>query len=169
MVKHQLMVVTGNETGGAATSFGGRTSLSHSVGGKFATFLQQVAQHNRAANAHACPGSSESFMAIATDERTLGIARGMERAKGAVMATWGIALSFWAGLLLGGLHAGDPRAGFATPTSRRATGSCWPIAPYAQATIPEPYQRHIVDYHRKEAPGTIVVDPMRAISTTCCR
>jgi lipoprotein-anchoring transpeptidase ErfK/SrfK len=31
-------------------------------------------------------------------------------------------------------------------------------AQYAQATIPEPYRRHIVDYHRKEAPGTIVVD-----------
>src|SRR4051812_20223120 len=31
--------------------------------------------------------------------------------------------------------------------------------PYAKATIPEPFQRHIVDYHRKEAPGTIVVDP----------
>jgi lipoprotein-anchoring transpeptidase ErfK/SrfK len=30
--------------------------------------------------------------------------------------------------------------------------------PYAQATIPEPYRRHIVDYHRKEAAGTIVVD-----------
>ena len=31
--------------------------------------------------------------------------------------------------------------------------------PYAQANIPEAYLRHIVDYHRKEAPGTIVVDP----------
>ncbi len=31
-------------------------------------------------------------------------------------------------------------------------------APYAQATIPEPYKRHIVTYHRKEAPGSIVVD-----------
>jgi lipoprotein-anchoring transpeptidase ErfK/SrfK len=31
--------------------------------------------------------------------------------------------------------------------------------PYAQAQIPEPYLRHIVDYHRKEGPGTIVVDP----------
>jgi lipoprotein-anchoring transpeptidase ErfK/SrfK len=30
--------------------------------------------------------------------------------------------------------------------------------PYAKASIPEPYRRHIVDYHRKEAPGTIVVD-----------
>jgi lipoprotein-anchoring transpeptidase ErfK/SrfK len=30
--------------------------------------------------------------------------------------------------------------------------------PYAQATVPEPFQRHIVDYHRKETPGTIVID-----------
>jgi lipoprotein-anchoring transpeptidase ErfK/SrfK len=31
-------------------------------------------------------------------------------------------------------------------------------APYAQASIPQAYQRHIVDYHRSEAPGSIVVD-----------
>jgi lipoprotein-anchoring transpeptidase ErfK/SrfK len=31
-------------------------------------------------------------------------------------------------------------------------------APYAQASIPEPYRRHIVDYHRRELAGTIVVD-----------
>jgi lipoprotein-anchoring transpeptidase ErfK/SrfK len=31
-------------------------------------------------------------------------------------------------------------------------------APYAAATIPESYRRHIVSYHRKEAAGTIVVD-----------
>jgi lipoprotein-anchoring transpeptidase ErfK/SrfK len=30
--------------------------------------------------------------------------------------------------------------------------------PYAQASIPEQFQRHIVEYHRKEAPGTIVID-----------
>jgi lipoprotein-anchoring transpeptidase ErfK/SrfK len=30
--------------------------------------------------------------------------------------------------------------------------------PYARADIPQPYQRHIVDYHRKEGPGTIVID-----------
>ncbi len=30
--------------------------------------------------------------------------------------------------------------------------------PYAQATIPESYRRHIVDYSRREAPGTILVD-----------
>jgi lipoprotein-anchoring transpeptidase ErfK/SrfK len=31
-------------------------------------------------------------------------------------------------------------------------------APYAQATIPDTYRRHIVDYARKEQPGTILVD-----------
>jgi lipoprotein-anchoring transpeptidase ErfK/SrfK len=31
-------------------------------------------------------------------------------------------------------------------------------APYASATIPQSYRRHIVDYHRAEPPGTILVD-----------
>ena len=31
-------------------------------------------------------------------------------------------------------------------------------AKYAKATIPEPYRRHVVKYHRRELPGTIVVD-----------
>jgi lipoprotein-anchoring transpeptidase ErfK/SrfK len=31
-------------------------------------------------------------------------------------------------------------------------------APYAQASIPQEYRRHIVDYHRTEQPGTILVD-----------
>src|ERR1700740_830906 len=31
-------------------------------------------------------------------------------------------------------------------------------APYAQDTIPEPYRRHLVPYHRKETAGTVVVD-----------
>src|SRR5258705_7890104 len=30
--------------------------------------------------------------------------------------------------------------------------------PYAQASIPETFRRHIVDYTRKEQPGTILVD-----------
>jgi len=30
--------------------------------------------------------------------------------------------------------------------------------PYAQASIPEQFQRHVVDYSRKERPGTILVD-----------
>ncbi len=31
-------------------------------------------------------------------------------------------------------------------------------APYEKVEIADPYQRHIVSYHRKEAPGTIVID-----------
>ena len=31
-------------------------------------------------------------------------------------------------------------------------------APYQKAVLAEPYRRHIVDYHRKEAAGSIVVD-----------
>jgi lipoprotein-anchoring transpeptidase ErfK/SrfK len=30
--------------------------------------------------------------------------------------------------------------------------------PYNQASVSETYRRHIVEYHRKEAPGTVVVD-----------
>ena len=42
-----------------------------------------------------------------------------------------------------------------TPRDRKLLAN----PPYAKATIPEPYLRHIVDFHRREAPGTIVVDP----------
>ena len=31
-------------------------------------------------------------------------------------------------------------------------------APYEKVSIPEPFKRHIVQYHRKEGPGTIIVD-----------
>ncbi len=31
-------------------------------------------------------------------------------------------------------------------------------APYEKAAIPESYRRHIVEYHRKEAPGSILID-----------
>jgi|SRR5262249_12769680 len=41
-----------------------------------------------------------------------------------------------------------------TPTDRELLAN----VPYAQASIPEAYQRHVVDYYRKEVPGTIVVD-----------
>ena len=36
--------------------------------------------------------------------------------------------------------------------------------PYAQASIPETYRRHIVDYTRKEQPGTILVDTNARLS-----
>jgi lipoprotein-anchoring transpeptidase ErfK/SrfK len=31
-------------------------------------------------------------------------------------------------------------------------------APYGSVNIPEPYKRHIVQYHRRELPGSIVID-----------
>src|SRR5215471_19645155 len=33
--------------------------------------------------------------------------------------------------------------------------------PYRQASIPPAYQRQVVPYHRKEAPGSILVDTVR--------
>jgi lipoprotein-anchoring transpeptidase ErfK/SrfK len=41
-----------------------------------------------------------------------------------------------------------------TPRDKKLLAS----APYAEVSIPDAYRRHIVDYHRKEAPGSIVVD-----------
>src|SRR6516165_4635936 len=41
-----------------------------------------------------------------------------------------------------------------TPLDRRLLAN----APYARATIPAQYQRHIVEYPRREAPGTILID-----------
>ena len=41
-----------------------------------------------------------------------------------------------------------------TPRDRQLLGH----ARYAQASIPETYRRHIVDYTRREQPGTILVD-----------
>jgi len=64
---------------------------------------------------------------------------------------------FGAGLVLGGcMQATLEPASEAnlTPRDKKLLAA----APYEKATIPEPYKRHIVDYHRKEVPGTIVVD-----------
>ena len=41
-----------------------------------------------------------------------------------------------------------------TPRDRKLLAN----APYAQASIPLQYQRSMVEYHRKEAPGSIVID-----------
>jgi lipoprotein-anchoring transpeptidase ErfK/SrfK len=64
------------------------------------------------------------------------------------------------GLLLGGCMA--QTAGTLEPASdsnlKPRDKALLANAPYQPATIPQPYRRHIVDYHRKEAPGTIVVD-----------
>jgi lipoprotein-anchoring transpeptidase ErfK/SrfK len=41
-----------------------------------------------------------------------------------------------------------------TPRDRKLLAN----PPYQQAQIPEPYLRHIVNFHRREKPGTIVID-----------
>jgi len=73
------------------------------------------------------------------------------------MMTWRKFAILGVGLLLGGCYqttlAPAPTASI-TPHDRELLAR----APYAEARIPEPFQRHIVDYHRKEAPGTIVID-----------
>jgi len=61
------------------------------------------------------------------------------------------------GLLLGGcMQATLEPANQANFTARDKKLLANP--PYAQASIPQAYQRHIVDYHRAEAPGSIVID-----------
>jgi lipoprotein-anchoring transpeptidase ErfK/SrfK len=61
------------------------------------------------------------------------------------------------GLMLGGCMQAtlEPanQAGL-TPRDRQLLAN----APYARVAIPQAYQRHVVAYHRSEAPGTIVVD-----------
>ena len=61
------------------------------------------------------------------------------------------------GVLLGGCMHGTIEAASdanLTPRDRKLLAN----APYAKANIPAAYQRTIVSYHRKEAPGTIVID-----------
>src|SRR5439155_13357838 len=74
---------------------------------------------------------------------------------GAMMRGRGLALLL-TGLLLGGcVHAQlEPPSSSMTVRDKKLLAN----APYAKASIPAQYQRAIVKYHRKEAPGTIVVD-----------
>jgi lipoprotein-anchoring transpeptidase ErfK/SrfK len=83
----------------------------------------------------------------------------MWRFGGLVMARSGVAVLF-VGMLefgLGGCMqstlAPSSSANF-TPRDRQLLSH----VRYAQASIPETYRRHIVDYTRKEQPGTILVD-----------
>jgi lipoprotein-anchoring transpeptidase ErfK/SrfK len=72
------------------------------------------------------------------------------------MARRGIAFIL-AGLLLGGCMQAtiDPASDAnLTPRDRRLLAN----APYQRITLPVAYQRAIVEYHRKEAPGSIVID-----------
>jgi lipoprotein-anchoring transpeptidase ErfK/SrfK len=68
-----------------------------------------------------------------------------------------LAVLFGAGVVLGGCMQStiEPasEANF-TPRDKKLLAA----APYEKAAIPEPYKRHIVEYHRKEVAGTIVID-----------
>jgi lipoprotein-anchoring transpeptidase ErfK/SrfK len=75
---------------------------------------------------------------------------------GRTMAARGVVIVL-AGLMLGGCMQSTLEPTVETnfkPRDKQLLAS----APYAKATIPEPYRRHIVSYHRKEAAGTIVID-----------
>ena len=68
-----------------------------------------------------------------------------------------LAVLFGAGIVLGGcMQSTVEPASEANLTVRDK--KLLAAAPYEKATIPEPYQRHLVEYHRKEAPGTILID-----------
>jgi lipoprotein-anchoring transpeptidase ErfK/SrfK len=73
----------------------------------------------------------------------------------AVRGLWAVLLG--AGLVLGGCMQStiEPASeANLTPRDKKLLAA----APYENATIPEPYRRHIVEYHRKELPGSIVID-----------
>jgi lipoprotein-anchoring transpeptidase ErfK/SrfK len=72
------------------------------------------------------------------------------------MGSWKLAF-LGIGLLLGGCMQAtlEPPSAGMKPRDRELLAN----APYNNnVMIPQEYQRHIVDYHRKEAPGTIVID-----------
>ena len=73
------------------------------------------------------------------------------------MSRLGLALSLAGSLLLSGCMEAtlSPTTDVAlTPRDKQLLAR----APYAEAQIPEQFQRHIVDFSRQEQPGTIIVD-----------
>src|SRR5262245_55208204 len=73
----------------------------------------------------------------------------------------GIAVRQYALLLAGLMLGGCMQATLEPATNASFTARDKKLMsnlPYAQAQIPQAYQRHIVSYHRSEAPGSIVVD-----------
>ena len=72
------------------------------------------------------------------------------------MAVRGLALLGAALLLTGCVTAQLEPASEASMTARDK--KLLANAPYANATIPQAYQRAIVKFHRKEAPGSVVID-----------
>jgi lipoprotein-anchoring transpeptidase ErfK/SrfK len=79
-----------------------------------------------------------------------------ESVTGADMALRGFTLLLAGVLLAGCVHTQlepAPEAGM-TARDKKLLAN----APYAKVSIPQAYQRAIVKFHRKEAPGTVVVD-----------
>ena len=65
----------------------------------------------------------------------------------------GAAALMLAGCMQGGQLAPSSDAGWTARDRQQLTNP-----PYAQVSIPQEYQRQIVTYNRREAPGTVVVD-----------
>src|SRR5215475_1805548 len=97
-----------------------------------------------------------SYLGLLRLGGTTMIWRASKREKGAAMAGRGIAFLV-TGLLLGGCMQAtlDPttEANF-TARDKKLLAN----APYNKVSIPTTYQRHVVQFHRKEAPGSVVVD-----------
>jgi lipoprotein-anchoring transpeptidase ErfK/SrfK len=72
-------------------------------------------------------------------------------------AVRGVTLLLTGLLLAGCVHAQVEPASEASMTARDK--KLLANAPYAKVSIPQKYQRAIVTYHRKETPGSIVIDP----------
>ena len=73
------------------------------------------------------------------------------------MSRLGLAVSLMGSLLLAGCMQttlSPSTDASLTPRDRQLLAH----PPYAEVKVPEQYQRHIVDYDRREAPGTILVD-----------
>ena len=75
------------------------------------------------------------------------------RVRGGKIVLAGSAALMLAGCVQGGQLSPSSDAGWSSRDRQLLANP-----PYAKASIPQDYQRHIVDYTRREAPGTVVVD-----------
>jgi lipoprotein-anchoring transpeptidase ErfK/SrfK len=119
-----------------------------------ATFLQQSSAYHREATLVAWKVEG---LFVKTSQQIGIIATELLRKGKAAMAVRGVACIAVGFMLAGCVQSTLEPASDANlkPRDRQLLAN----APYDRNTIiPEPYRRHIVDYHRKEGPGTIVVD-----------
>ena len=129
-----------------------------------ASLVAYIPTHRRSGLRHSCNSSARGCVRRPvtagmdgvfrlTNGHPLGRAKGKERTPWRYVRSPFCASACWpAGCVQSTLEPASDAA--LTPRDKKLLAN----APYAQATIPEPYKRHIVTYHRKEAAGTIVVD-----------